>query len=107
MAADPFQANDDVSFRLPRLLDPVAWEGCVIGSGDAPRDGPRQRAVLVPEGARVVEDAEEKGCESLWEELSSSSVNETKRRERDRTVEVEVVPALPVFRPEKALVRLF
>lgn len=63
---------------------------------------------MVPDGARVVEDAEEKGCESLWEELSpSSSVNETKRRERDRTVEVEVVPALPASRPEKALVGLF
>jgi hypothetical protein len=68
---DPFQANEDVSLRLPRLVDSVARDGCVIGSGDAPRDDNgegvlRERVVPISAGARVVDNAEEKGWESLW-----------------------------------------
>jgi hypothetical protein len=57
---------------MPRLTVSVARDGCVIGSGEAPRDdngegvAPRDRVVAPSEGARVVDNAEENGCESFW-----------------------------------------
>jgi hypothetical protein len=69
---DPFQANELVSLRVPRLIDSVARDGCFIGSGEAPRDdngegvAPRDRVVPPSEGARVVDNAEENGWDSFW-----------------------------------------
>lgn len=68
----------------------MAREGCLIGRGDTPLEAngdgvaPRDRGVKVGEKV-VVEWA------GGWGERSSSSVNETMRRGRERTVEEDLL----------------
>lgn len=75
---------------LCRPSDSVAREGCLIGRGDTPLEAngdgvaPRDRGVRAGEKV-VVEWAEG------WGERSSSSVNETMRRGRERTVEEDLL----------------
>lgn len=67
---DPFHPSIDASL-WPRLFDSVTREGCVIGSGDVPRDdngegvAPRERAPPVSVD-RVVDRPEVNSCPSLY-----------------------------------------
>lgn len=68
----PLQENDVGPLRVPGLIDSVARDGCLIGSGDAPRDdngegvAPRDRVIPPSEGARVVDNPEANGWASSW-----------------------------------------
>lgn len=66
---EPFQPSEEVSLR-PRRFNSVTREGCVIGSGDVPRDdngegvAPRER--VAPDSVEsVVDRPEANGCSSL------------------------------------------
>lgn len=80
----------------PRLGDSsavVAREGCLIGRGETPRDGcgegvlPRDRSAD-SSGEYMVDSPED--CSGRPVVSSSSSVNDTRRRGRERTVEVDL-----------------
>lgn len=83
-----------------RLAASVAREGCLMGMGDTPRDGlgegvaPRERTAELS-GDNIDDNPED--CICLPFSSTSSSVNDIRRRLRDRMVEVDLRPVFVVL----------